>query len=67
MDTKRFLEFEIESGEPILRAGLLGIILERTETLSELLRSSLGGQHFLWTAGVPISAHHVARPRLAHR
>ena len=55
MDTKRFLEFEIESGEPIMRAGLLGIILERTETLSELLRSSLGGQHFLWTAGLVLS------------
>ena len=55
MDTQRFLQFEIESGEPIMRAGLLGIILERTETLSDLMRSSLGGQHFLWTAGLVLS------------
>ena len=67
MDVKRFLQFEIESQLPIMHAGLLGVILERTETLTELMRNSLGGQHFLWTAGVPISAHHVARPRLAHR
>lgn len=73
MDIGRVLKVAI-SDQPAAFAqlGVLGVILQRHE-LAELLRSGLGGQHFLWTAGACMVCHghtehaHTARAHVHAR